>query len=201
MADYFSDNYVPRGESDLRLVPVATALPRSRFKVPSGILRFQTHTTRALVDFTDPANPVLAAGDTIRLMTMKSSDRIVEFHFWTESGGYGVWNGTLTINVGVAFPGALHDGPLYASGGALFAANVSCTIQQNKKDMLTEGAQVRETMRGWALWEVMSQTLAAVTDTVDPKTEIDIVLTVNTGPTTGTGGGMVFEMIYVPSGN
>jgi len=201
MADYFSDNYVPRGESDLRLVPVATALPRFRFKVPSGILRFQTHTSRAIVDFTDPANAAIAASDTIRLMTMKSSDRIVEFHMWTESVGYGSWSGTLTLNIGVAFPGALHDGPLYASGSALFAAGIDCTVQQNKLNILTEGNQIRETMRGWALWEVMSQTLAVVTDTVDPKTEIDIVATIATGPSTGTGGAIIFEMIYVPSGN
>ena len=198
MANFYSDLFAPRGSAS-QIVQTGI-LPRRRFKSPSGISRVSMHSTRGYFDFRDSRNPVLAASDELRLMSVKSSDRIYELNLWVTNTGYGDWSGTFTADVGLFLQGQNHDG--LAITPTFFASGVDIAggAPHRRTDLFVESNVLQDGYRGWPFWEIMTDTLVAFNDVNDPITEFDIVLTVATGPPTGIQGAILVEMIFAPSG-
>ena len=120
------------------------------------------------------ANGLFTTSDTVRMMTFKSNDRLIEL--WLSYDGA---NTAGAVNVGLYLSGSNHS-------GAVVDADLFCTLQTTttlaiRTDIMGEPASAliavagEEEVRGLPLWKQASY--GAGTDTVDPMTEYDIVIT------------------------
>ncbi len=199
MANFFSDLYAPRGSATQ--VVTTGVLPNRRFKAAPGISRVPMHSTRGYFDFRSSSNPVLTTGDELRLMKMRSGDRIYELNLWVSNTGYGDWAGSLVMDFGLAEQGPKHDGPVLER--SFFASDIDIVggAPHNRTDLLVEANVLQTGYRGWLLWEIMADTIIAFQDDVnDPVTNFDLVATVDSGTPTGTQGSILVEMIFQPAG-
>ncbi len=198
MADFYSDQFAPRG-SATAIVHTGT-LPNRRFKMPPGISRVPIYSTRGYFDFADSRNPTLAANDLLRILPMKSSDRIYELNLWVSGAGGGGWSGTFTFDLGLYQQGQNHDGEVVTPNMFATGVDVVGGAPHRRTDLLIESTAVKDANRGWQLWEIMAEILTAFQNvTSDPGEEYDLVLEVATGPPINQGAILV-EMIFSPAG-
>jgi hypothetical protein len=179
MASYFSEHYAAKSSAT---VAIPQAIPISQRIAEPGLSRAYLMRDRVALDFrgipeqTEGAN-TLVAGDTFRLMTLRSSDRIDTIYGFIPSSGAGDWNssGANSWNLGLYESGANHDGNVIDA--ALFCSNLSFTTAVGAyQDWLVEAGTIDGYLdRGKPLWELAA--LGAANYTEDPLIEMDLVLT------------------------
>ena len=153
MTDYFSNHYTETGSAQ-------TAVDRN-WKTSAGIgharLRYKACRYTGQPQTTD----------LVRLMTFKSSDRLVKLVVsapGTPTAG--------TLNVGAHLSGLNHDGAVIDAD--IFATALDTTGALAQSESLTENALEHED-RAKPLWEQASEVTA--TYTADPGVDIDITIT------------------------
>lgn len=194
MTTFYSEHYA--AESSASVAP-ATELPAVRTRHVPGIDRTPMYVSRVHVDFsaatTDPDD-----GDMIRLLTLRSSDRLHSiWGFW----GNGEWvdgGGVMTGDLGLFHEGAAHDGAEIDDN--MFATLLTVETAQDFLDHMTEAGTVPATNRMARMWEIANLGLTTPTGyTEDPQVNFDIVFTFNTVTTITTLGHISYDVWFQPS--
>ncbi len=188
MANAFSDHFNSSGSLGPGAGTVAEALPldsQRRAHVGFGHTRFRW--MRAAVTVGDD----VGIGDQIRMMTLKSSDRIIEF-FFTSDGGTTAGS----VDIGVYLTGRAHDGALPSTNSvdqwSTTAVAVTAIVARVTRFALGDIAVIQ---KGLQLWEMINVSDAA-TYAVDPLVNFDITMTATIAFTVSTAA-MIFEVHYV----
>lgn len=175
MANWYSDRIGSDGSADSSLPTIATI---SSVGIAGGRLRM-THASITVLDS--------AAADVLRMLRMKSSDRIWAVYYGTDGG----FSASSSCELGIYTANSTYDGAVLDVD--LFGAAIDVT---SAVDVLTEafslGALGGED-RMKTFWE-----LAAVGDqsyTVDPKINFDLCMTLN-GEDDATSSTLTVDVIY-----
>lgn len=185
MSTFYSDHYTVGTPNDAVTPNVGLAPDDPRIKVTPGHKHAAIRYSRASILMTSLANP--AGTDFIRMMSLKSSDRILDLF------ALGVGNTSTAGNVGVYLAGddnagAVVDADLFAS--AFLFTTVTRT------DIFAESAVLADEDRGKQLWELAL--IGAGTDTEDPHVMYDIGIDLTAA---GTEDTIILECYYVAGGN
>ena len=164
MATYYSDHFSTNG--------LQADSYDGQIRVNAGIGHGRLRYKRA------QATPTSAGtGDTIRMMTFKSSDRLIELLISTDGNATGG-----TIDLGMFLSGANHDGDsLGANNINSFMDAAALTTLANRTDAFGEtGASAiavatENNARGLTMWEIAN--FGDGSYTVDPMIQFDIVIT------------------------
>jgi hypothetical protein len=170
MVDFLSDHFV----APLAFVEDGGARPA--YRVPQAINGGYLRYKRGYVDLAG-----FFSADTVRLLTLRSSDRL---HWMGLSTGFL----SMSIDLGIWDVGSLHDGPVVDAD--LFMSNVNIQAR-SQIEALTEAGTVTDEQRGSQLWEMLGLSS-------DPKISYDIVAdrTVSTGI-----GAMLLEAMFTREGS
>jgi len=129
-------------------------------------------------------------GDQIRMMSMKSGDRIHEFYFTSDGG-----TTAGAVDIGVYETGIAHDGALPSANcvdqWSTTAVTVTTAVARVTRFALGDVASIN---RGDALWEMVNLSDAA-TYTVDPLISFDLTMTATIAFTASVAT-MLFEVFY-----
>ena len=162
--------------------------------ITEGVALQHVRTRRNLAVATIPVlasdGTIWATADTVRMMTIKSNDRIIEMNVWTDSALTAVT--TLTCDVGLALTGREHDGAVVDVNIFDVALDIS-TAPVVRADIFDNGALTDDHryLPAWALAGIGDGT-----DTEDPMVLYDILLTMVVAGAT-TAGKLWLEVIYV----
>jgi hypothetical protein len=164
MATYYSDHYSANG--------LQADSYDGQMRVNAGIGHGRLRYKRA------QATPTSAGtGDTIRMLTFKSGDRLIELMISTDGNATGG-----TIDLGMFLSGSNHDGAsLGANNINSFMDAAALTTIGHRTDAFGEtGASAitvatENEVRGLTMWEIANFGDGAYT--VDPMTSFDIVIT------------------------
>ena len=164
MATYYSDHFSTNG--------LQADSYDGQIRVSAGIGHGRLRYKRA------QSTPTSAGtSDTIRMMTFKSSDRLIELLISTDGNATGG-----TIDLGMFLSGANHDGDsLGANNINSFMDAAALTTLANRTDAFGEtGASAiavatENNARGLTMWEIAN--FGDGSYTVDPMTQFDIVIT------------------------
>jgi len=116
--------------------------------------------------------------DTVRMMTFKSSDRLLELWLTTDGGSTAG-----AVNVGLNLSGSNHDGAVIDAN--LFATTLTTSTITTRTNILGEAGSAliavagEEAIEGQTLWEIAAAH-GGGSDTSDPMTQYDIVITPST---------------------
>ena len=160
--DFLSDHYAEP------LAFIETGSPRPGYKVPQEINGAYVHYRRAYANIA-----AVGGGDVVRMMQVRSSDRIHDVLLSASVG-------SVLYDIGIWHVGGRHNGP--AVGALLFADGISFGDRQ---EAFTQNSLVDEE-RGRPLWELLGLTS-------DPQLDYDLVLQRSFG--TGQSTTML-EMFY-----
>ncbi|MBR23374.1 MAG: hypothetical protein CMF57_13210, partial [Leifsonia sp.] len=139
------------------------------------------------------ANGLFTTADVVRMMTFKSSDRLIEL--WLG------WDGANTagaVTVGLCLSGSNHSGA--PVDWTLFGVGLATTTLARRQGLMVGGWSAdlvavagEEEVRGLPLWKQASY--GSGTDTEDPMTEYDIVIAPST-TLAGADSIMTLEAYY-----
>jgi len=171
MGDFLSDHFAAP------LASIEDGAARPAYRVPQAINGGYLRYKRGYVDLAG-----FFSLDTVRLLTLRSSDRL---HWMGISAEAGL---SMSINLGVWDVGSLHDGPVVDTD--LFMSSKSI-FNAARLEALTEAGTVTDEQRGSQLWEMMGLSS-------DPKISYDIVAdrTVSTGI-----GAILLEAMFTREGS
>lgn len=160
MARAYSNHFHSTGVSVL----AGTTTYDPQLKIPAGLggAIMKVKTARATVGTVG-----MTSGDELRMIRMKSSDRIFRLS-WASDGG----STTYAANLGLYLAGSNADGALVDAD--LFAAALALATGSVLADVFAANNLADED-RGKQLWQLAD--IGAATLTADPKVEYDIVLT------------------------
>lgn len=176
MARAYSNHFHSTGISVL----AGTTTYDPQLKIPAGIggARLKVKTARATV-----GTAGMTSGDELRMMRMKSSDRILRIS-WASDGG----STTYAADVGLYLAGSNGDGAVVDAD--LFASALALASGGALTEFFAESTVLTDEDRGLMLWQLAD--IGAATLTADPKVEYDIVLT-----STATGTTAVEEVLLL----
>lgn len=163
MSVFFSDHY-STGIS-------ITALPATPVNPDAGIAHGRKRYRRAQV------TALALTTDTIRMITMKSSDRLINLQISSD----GV-SAAGAVNIGAYLTGNLHDGVVLDAD--LFASAITTSSAIHRTAALVEAGTVQHESGGIPLWEMVVEGADPLSWTVDPQVRIDLVITPSTSFTT-----------------
>lgn len=168
MADYFSNHYVNTADATRQTNPATTATGAAvdvAHRVAPGLGHGRRRTKIAHFQ------GILLQGtsDTVRLMTFKSSDRLFNL-FWT-SDDAGL---TGDVNIGIALSGLRHNGDVVDDNLFSTVALDVNAAAIDRVDQFVNGALGAE-HRGLQMWELLA--IGGGTDTEDPQTQYDLIIT------------------------
>ena len=174
MANMYSNHFNSGGSSGTGTPGVATLageLPYdSQRRIPAGLGHSRLRTKVAWAQFGTAAG----AGDVIRMMSMKSGDRIAAIRLFTDGL---CTDGTADLGVylsGQQHDGAVIDADLFGAAHAIKTAASFDTVEEREAVFLA-GA-LSEIDRYKTLWELCA--VGAASYTVDPMVDMDICLTI-----------------------
>lgn len=147
MVDFLSDHFV----ADLAFVEDGKSRPD--YRIPQAVNDAYLRYKRGFASIT------FGATDTVRLLSIRSSDRL---HWMAISAVSGL---SIGIDLGIWSQGALHDGPVIDAD--LFMSAVTITSAA-RVEALTEAGNVTDEQRGTPLWEMLGLS-------TDSKISYDIV--------------------------
>jgi hypothetical protein len=180
MVDFLSDHY---GDGQNVVSPVAAKALDVAHRVDPGIGHGRRRYKRAQAN----ATLLTATADTLRMMTFKSNDRIIDLLLTMEAGGAGA-----LLDVGLALTGNRHDGALVDLD--LFAADQDVALAQDRTNIYQgTGTTVTDLLRGLPLWQVADA--GAATYSVDPQLQFDIIFTC--GAVNIDNAEYILEALYV----
>jgi len=171
VATYFSDHFSTGANQ--------TAVDRAK-RPPGGVGGGVLMYKRASAIPTDTAD-----GDIIRMITMLSSDRIIQIFYSSTAGGAG------TVDIGLYAAGDNHDGAVIDDD--VFASAIAVTAAVARTDEFIEAATLEDQDRGKQLWQLVDE--GAGTYTTDPFEQWDICFTLDTGTTTASAE-FTLEVLY-----
>lgn len=162
MATWFSDHYsTGLDQNSLPTLP-STTLPHA------GIRHSRVRRSRASATLT-----AIASADNVRMLTMKSSDRLYGLYCFTDGG-----LDATDLDIGVYLSGDNHDGAVVDADVFGDAVNPTSPITAwDAADILDQDGAVVGDDRGKELWALAS--LITATYTTDPKLLFDIAITFN----------------------
>lgn len=167
MATYYSDHFSASGDDGDSL----DVQIRASAGVSHGRVRYKRSRAGGL--FLD--------SDTVRMMTFKSSDRLLEMYLTTDGA-----SSAGAVNIGLYLTGANHDGAVVDAD--LFATALTTSTLTTRVNVLGEADSAliavagEEAVEGQALWAQAAY--GAGSDTSDPQTQYDIVVTPSTSHAT-----------------
>lgn len=153
MATYYSNHYGPEvGETNH--FTTRNTIPKT---VPTGFKHSRVR--RSAAQLTVPAATDLGSGDVLRLLDLKSTDRLINLYFSMDAN----WGATTTFNVGLYAKGTNDDGAVIDAD--LFGSAIDWAGEINRVDYFTESTTLDDWDRGKALWELANIGLGATTYT------------------------------------
>ena len=135
--------------------------------VPVGIKHARNRRTAALM--TVPSGQDLASGDIIRLLDLKSSDRLVKLYASMDAN----WGATTDFDIGLYLKGADNAGAVVDAD--LFAAAVDWSGEIARVDQFAVG-DLDDWDRGKQMWELVNAVTSS-TYSVDPGVVFTVALT------------------------
>lgn len=161
MSDYFSDNLADSSAN--------TTLVQG-YKAHVGIKHARTRTSIARATTADSTG--FQTTDVVRMITLKSSDRLLALEF----GADGTTGNAAEVDIGIYLTGAAHAGAV--DDANLFDDAADVATLSDLHDVFDLGA-LAGTDRGKTMWELV--TIGGGTNyTSDPNIEFDICLTPGT---------------------
>ncbi len=163
MADFYSNWYGP----DVGATNHFTTLNSPQTLVPTGLKSARVRSSFA--QLTVPSGQDLADNDVIRLLDLKSSDRLIELIFSMDAN----WGATADFNVGLYLKGAANTGAVVDEDLFVAAADWSgaiATIDQYAVGTLDDFD------RGKQLWEAVNAVTAS-TYSADPHVMYTVAAT------------------------
>jgi len=133
-----------------------------------------------------------ATGDFVRLLTMRSSDRIVDIRIWTDATLAAAT--ALATDIGIYLAGLNHDGAVVDVDLFGTAFNLMSASPVARVSVFDDGALADE-HRYLPLWAALS--IGAGTDTSDPEVLYDIALTMGTVTGAVVAGEVFLEVEYI----
>ena len=138
---------------------------------------------RVKIAFATVGTAGMTSGDELRMMRMRSSDRIWKIS-WASNSGSTTYAANLGVySVAAGGTGAVVDADLFASALALASGG-------GLTECFVESGVLADEDRGLQLWELCA--VGAGSETADPMVDYDIVLT-----STATGTDVVEEVLIV----
>ena len=165
------------------LIAPSTDALEAGFLPPVSTSRMRYRHTLVPITLASPAN--MDSGDEIRLMTFKSTDRIVELF---RSSIAVVGGGAATL--GISLTGANHDG---AAVDADLFGNGVITVAA-RADIFAVGAADGTRDRAKTLWELLDE-VGPTSYGVNPNVLFDLTLTL--AADISTAGTLLYEVNYI----
>lgn len=184
MTDFYSNHYSAEVGETGHFTTLSTPV---RFLSP-GIKHSRVRRTAAYL--TVPAAQDLDDDDVIRLLDLKSSDRLIELFFSMDAN----WGATTTFNVGLYKKGSANNGAVIDED--LFGSAIDWSGEIARVDYFDEAGTLDDWDRGKALWELAA--IGAASYTSDPG-EIWTVTAQTTQDISATAAAveMLVEAYYV----
>lgn len=178
MATWYSDHFTAEDASST----TATAA-NPRYKVPAGLARARLYYAHAFINLSPVTAGDIASDDTVRFMTIKSADRIVECRLsWTNGAA-----AALTANFGFWESGIEHDGA--EVDATRLASAVDLTADPEHLDIFTENS-IKFRDAGIPAWDHIPANVS------DPQQDWDIVMEFATVTTPTNYGRGIVELWY-----
>lgn len=191
MATYFSPHYAR--ESTATVAPATSIGGVHRVAAP-GLAGGHIHEKRARPDFTNNTNTVDIDDDVVRMLTLKSNDRLTDL--WI-SGDWNVSGGTLTWDVGLYHTGDANDGAVIDR--TLFTSARNSGPLADRVDAFVESGTCEHTDRGKMMWQIA--VIGGESYTIDPQLLFDVCITFNWAADPTSYGPVQIEARYVPGGS
>lgn len=139
--------------------------------VPKSVTVGKKHARmrRTAAHLTIPLSTDMGSGDIIRLLDMKSGDRLIELLFSMDAN----FGATTTFDVGLYLKGPANDGAVVDVD--LFGSAIDWAGAIARVDYFKEAGTLDDWDRGKTLWELAA--IGAGSDTVDPGTTYTIAAT------------------------
>ncbi len=163
MTDFFSNHYGP----EVGATNHFTTLASPETPVPVGLRHSRVRSSFA--QLTVPNGQDLGDNDVIRLLDLKSSDRLIELFFSMDLN----WGGTTTFNVGLYLKGGANTGSVVDED--LFGSAINWAGAITRVDYFKEATTLDDWDRGKQMWELAA--IGAGSDTVDPHVTYTIAAT------------------------
>ncbi len=163
MADFYSNHYGP----EVGATNHFTTLNAVQTLVSPGLKHSRLR--RSAAQMTVPSGQDLADDDVIRLLDLKSSDRLIQLLFSMDAN----WGATTTFNVGLYLKGDLNAGAVVDEDLFGTAENWAGAIA--RVDSFKEAGTLDDWDRGKQMWELAA--IGAGSDTVDPQVVYTVALT------------------------
>ncbi len=145
---------------------------------------------RSAAFLTVPDATDLVDDDIIRIMDLKSGDRLIELFVSSDAD----WHTIATFNIGLYLKGAANDGA--AVDEDLFAFEHDWVNEIARVDVFDQATTLDDWDRGKTLWEQAA--IGDGSDTVDPQTTYTIAATATANITVVNAAvEMLFEAYYV----
>ncbi len=170
MPTWFSDHYTTAGLDESSL-PTLRSAADATVQIKHSRMRH----SMAIISVTDGA-----AADVFRMMTLRSSDRIIEMN-WLSDGGFVA---EAVADLGCYKSGDAHDGAILDAD--LFDTAVDISSATGYTAVFNDGILTEED-RGKQLWELVVVGADPDSWTEDPKINIDLTLLMVSEPTAGLG--------------
>jgi len=146
-------------------------------RASAGFSHARVRRTHAIVGL----GTVAGIGDEVRMLTLKSSDRIYSLLFSSNSA-----SSAGAADIGIYETGAAHDGALpHANCHDAFGTAVATDTGTNRVEKFAAGPFNEEDM-GLQMWELVN-VVSAATYASDPGGSFDITLTMTTAQTVAVG--------------
>lgn len=163
MADFYSDHYsAAQGETGH-----FTTLAAPQTLVSTG--KKSSRVRSSFAQLTVPSGQDLGDNDVIRLLDLKSSDRLIELFFSMDLN----WGATTTFNIGLYLKGDFNAGAVVDED--LFASALNWAGAITRDERFTEAGTLDDWDRGKTMWELAA--IGAGSDTVDPQVVYTVAAT------------------------
>jgi len=163
MTDYYSEHY----SANVGSTGHFTTLLNTHKAV--GVGKKHSRIRRSAAYLTVPSAQDLADDDVIRLLDLRSNDRLYSLLFSMD----GNWGATTTFNVGLYLKGDYNNGAVVDED--LFGSAIDWSAAVTRVDYFKEAATLDDWDRGKQVWELA--VIGAATDTVDPETIYTVAAT------------------------
>jgi len=184
MTDFYSDHY----SNDQGETGHFTTLLTTHKNVSPG--KSHSRVRRKAAFLTVPSGQDLGDNDVLRLMDLKSSDRLIELFFSMDAN----WGATTTFNVGLYLKGDANDGAVVDED--LFGSVIDWAGEIARVDYFDNAGTLDDWDRGKTLWELAA--IGAASYTVDPQTTFTVTAqTTQDISATAAAVEMLVEAYYV----
>jgi len=189
MGNMFSDHFNTSGTVRNGVGVLAEAMPLdSQHKASVYLSHARMRRSHATIGQGSDA----AIGDQLRMLTLKSSDRLYSLLFSSNAGSTAA-----DADLGIYLRGSAHDGALPAAACVdAFSTTAEATDTEHLRvEVFAGGDYAFDDDMGKQLWELVNVT-ASSTYTEDPGIDFDITFTVTTAATVATSI-LQLEAFYV----